>query len=927
MNKLVQAFFILIILAVSANAATISGTASYSPDFGGKNALVGIIPTTDLTTVAYSGAADPATGNFSIIDIATGAVPYLVFVFLDQDANLEYTTGEPYGIHNQPVVISTDTDYPLGTITMKDVEVTLTATIDTSINYTVGDSVTVDITADDASNIAGGAFTVAYDSTALSLTDVQTTFFDTFANQWAAMTPPPSPTPPTSVDVDGEAYTQPSVANFQTNYVRLAAARVEPPGGTPASAVIATLTFQITANAGDYTIGIGNSYIDNTSAGYAVGGEFIPMLTGSNGNADLALAYPTIHAATVAGTISVGCSANWSIYDADPSTPIEPTISSVEDDVLGTTKCVTQLSGNGTGNGYRYPNLDTSSSDRVIEWNMKYGEWYIVYVDVTTNNGKRYLFYSPNNDDELGSGTYLKYGLGSSSIGGTWKNIKRNIAADVANAQPGTVIISVNAFMIRGSGRLCDISLGTDTTGIDSDRDGLDDDTENTCGTDPYEADTDNDGIDDKTEYDYWVANAGGWNADSDGDGIINILELDSDNDGIADGVELLLGLDPGVQNTEMVYEDGESGAGKWSVYDNNPSGATVSVVDLIAEPHGSNVIELSGTGTQNGYKLTKDDGSDWNNSLFSIIEWDANFSEFFIVYVSVETDLGNRFLMYKPIDQDLLGGGEYIQYGLGANSYNGLWSVFKRNIAADLENAQPGNSLIAVNGFYIRGSGQVDNILLTNDNSGIDSDRDGLTDDDEATWASDPYDADTDDDGISDGDEVANGTNPIIADVTEIVFEDGSGDASKWSIYDNDPVGATVSVVSGSIQLSGDTWRNGYRLNKADGGKWLNDQLFVAEWKMQYSDYFMVYFDVETDLGHRYFVYSPKDSAPSVSGEYISIGLGYGINNGTWQTITRDLQDDLSSAESGNTITEVNSFLIRGSGLVDDIKLMDSMP
>ncbi len=48
---------------------------------------------------------------------------------------------------------------------------------------------------------------------------------------------------------------------------------------------------------------------------------------------------------------------------------------------------------------------------------------------------------------------------------------------------------------------------------------------------------------------------------------------------------------------------------------------------------------------------------------------------------------------------------------------------------------------------------------------------------------------------------------------------------------------------------------------------------------------------------------------------------------DGQWQTFYRDLQADLEEAQPGVTILEVNGFLIRGSGRVDDIRLLSVMP
>ena len=52
--------------------------------------------------------------------------------------------------------------------------------------------------------------------------------------------------------------------------------------------------------------------------------------------------------------------------------------------------------------------------------------------------------------------------------------------------------------------------------------------------------------------------------------------------------------------------------------------------------------------------------------------------------------------------------------------------------------------------------------------------------------------------------------------------------------------------------------------------------------------------------------------------------GLGSDATDGRWHTFTRDLEADLADAQRGVNILEVNGFLIRGSGKVDDIMLLN---
>jgi PKD repeat protein len=78
----------------------------------------------------------------------------------------------------------------------------------------------------------------------------------------------------------------------------------------------------------------------------------------------------------------------------------------------------------------------------------------------------------------------------------------------------------------------------------DTDNDGLSDYEEvHTYLSNPNNPDTDGDGLDDGIEVTDWGAD---WDADPDGDQLVNLLDPDSDNDGLNDGVEVnTLGTDP----------------------------------------------------------------------------------------------------------------------------------------------------------------------------------------------------------------------------------------------------------------------------------------------------------------------------------------------------------------------------------------------
>ena len=80
---------------------------------------------------------------------------------------------------------------------------------------------------------------------------------------------------------------------------------------------------------------------------------------------------------------------------------------------------------------------------------------------------------------------------------------------------------------------------------------------------------------------------------------------------------------------------------------------------------------------------------------------------------INVQTTVGQRYLTYQPVDNNTLGTGQYIYFGIGSNTKSGNWQTVVRDLQTDLEKALPGEKIIQVNSLLIRGSGQVDDINL----------------------------------------------------------------------------------------------------------------------------------------------------------------------------------------------------------------------
>jgi hypothetical protein len=298
---------------------------------------------------------------------------------------------------------------------------------------------------------------------------------------------------------------------------------------------------------------------------------------------------------------------------------------------------------------------------------------------------------------------------------------------------------------------------GTDPNKADTDGDGLSDfDEVFIYGTDPLNSDTGGDGISDGDEVAFWGEN---WNADADGDGIINLLDWDSDNDGYSDGVEKAQGTDPADDTSYpevIVYEDAQDGLTLgWQISDALPAGALVT--NIFDNTLQSYVIHLSGDGLLDSFRLYTEEGADWNNANHKVISWTMNFSGDYVLTVLVETSSGLRHLIYTPEEVSNLGSGTEIHHGLGAASKDGSWQTFTVDLQYDLQEAQPGNTILSVQGFMVSGDGLVDDIKTLHQlPPGLDSDGDGLTDSEEInTYGTHPYDPDSDGDTLDDGAEL----------------------------------------------------------------------------------------------------------------------------------------------------------------------------
>ena len=175
------------------------------------------------------------------------------------------------------------------------------------------------------------------------------------------------------------------------------------------------------------------------------------------------------------------------------------------------------------------------------------------------------------------------------------------------------------------------------------------------------------------------------------------------------DNIELFASLEKSYENAE------DNKTNRWRLYRGSDEATITNVYDI---NRSSRVISLQGDGYANQYIIGGEIGEDdaWNDTNHSNIKWSMKNSEGFIVYLTVNSLKGIRYLKYFDGDfnQKNIDGNE-IYYGLGSEASTGEWHTFIRDISADLKEFEPKNELLSVEGFIVIGSVQIDDLELFN--------------------------------------------------------------------------------------------------------------------------------------------------------------------------------------------------------------------
>ena len=144
---------------------------------------------------------------------------------------------------------------------------------------------------------------------------------------------------------------------------------------------------------------------------------------------------------------------NWHVFD---NSPAGATIKTIYDDEKKST--VISLLGAGSDNAYQIGGSWNNTEDKIFSWQCKSSEYFTVYIDVKTTNGRRYLIYSTENRDlGLYNQTNIHHALGNDILDGKWHTIERNLEDDINEYEEGNKLISINSMIVRGSGQIDNI--------------------------------------------------------------------------------------------------------------------------------------------------------------------------------------------------------------------------------------------------------------------------------------------------------------------------------------------------------------------------------------------------------------------------------------------------------------------------------------
>lgn len=307
--------------------------------------------------------------------------------------------------------------------------------------------------------------------------------------------------------------------------------------------------------------------------------------------------------------------------------------------------------------------------------------------------------------------------------------------------------------------------------------------------------------------------------------------------------------------------------------------------VDYISsEKERKKVIRLRGDELNNEFVLKGDKGHDLNLKGHRVLEWKMNFSRPFVIKVDLVTTDGIKHLLYTDMSDNFRSSNDYLHIGLGSRYRDGKWRTVIRDLQLDLDSMLKKVKLMSIQSISFRGTGYIDDI-----------------------WALDVFPRDI---------ILENGEN-------ELRGWDKIGKGGSLNIDFDTVLGEVVKFDSGSKNAI-------FRLRKQGGSYWKIKSNVVIQWKLKTRSDVTLYVIGEASNKGKYAVaYTFGRKAPFYEKKDNTVYYSVGEDNkdGAWHVFTRDIANDVRSVLPGVDVVTVGSVLVKGAGLVDDIKLMVEHP
>jgi len=161
-----------------------------------------------------------------------------------------------------------------------------------------------------------------------------------------------------------------------------------------------------------------------------------------------------------------------------------------------------------------------------------------------------------------------------------------------------------------------------------------------------------------------------------------------------------------------------------------------------------------------------------------------------------------------------------------------------------------------------------------------------------------------------------------FVVELSALMYEDAEDlDTKKWISVSYKYPGKITNLfdkekVSRIVKFDGYGTKSIYRLPIPSTLENIQMDNSFFSWEMNYSEDFVIIIVLETFNGKRHLIYTPDEQ-----NSYLQYGLG-SIEYGKWKKYSRNLEKDLQLYEKENKIIAIKDFIIKGSGLIDNIQL-----